>query len=759
MKRKILALFIAFALLLPLCPASVVQAADGGLPEDIIRSAAEKLYDNYAAAHTRSGSADGAVEDFLKRSLYGKGVDWALSPGSNTVATIFGSEVFRESMINVITETLLLMESSGEDVFHSYGKTGWHNYYHMYSYLGFRNDFQDYDRFAGTITDTELIYGSPAYVGPTNRNDDALEIIAGDLFIGYTFRRSSVTQESTTYTIDLHLFDNFDFDGNYNHIGEEGFDTSVDSALKGLGKLLAVMLITEFHWYFKESFTIEIPNSCNHTFSHFSWTPGEVNDSYYTLSEAITLSHDRPWVVEYVSDGAEPLVLSCTKYTDSVYPMLMELDGSIWAHHYELVWLTAEEIAASGVPDAHSFRYHYYGRSLCSDGLRKVRLENCPNEDGSNMIYVSVLDANGNIIMDKAPMDGHFSRMKGKSELSVDEESGSIGVDRLDFVINYIGNKSYPLPSGLQELSIYPCGEGAQEDSMIDSIYLAPGCTAPGSTTHICRSCGLSYVTDETEALGHNFGEYQSDNNASCTTEGTISSHCSRCDEVRLSEEKTPALGHSWDEGSITQPPSSSTEGLRTYSCTRCGEVKTESIEKLPSGLFTDVPEGSWYEEAVYWAVSKGITNGIGEGLLGPGKSCTRAQVVTFLWRAAGEPEVLSSENPFDDVRESDYYYEAVLWALEKGITTGTSDSSFSPADGCTRAQVAAFLWRALGSPEAEAENPFEDVSDEAWYRDAVLWALTEGVTTGTSDTSFSPASSCTRAQIACFLWRAYTNN
>ena len=754
MKRRILCLLLSFISLISLLPSSCVQAANAQTPESLIRAASEKLVMDYAAAHSRSGSSDGAVEDFLRRSISGKGKDWALSPSSNTVATIFGSKVFQESMINVLTETLILMESQGEEVFHTYGKTGWHNYYHMYSYLGFRNDFQDYERFAGTVTDTELIYGSPAYVGPTNRNDDALEIIAGDLFIGYTFRRGEVNEAGTSYTIDLHLFDNFDFDGDYSHISDEGFDTSVDSALKGIGKLLAVMLITEFHWYFKESFTITIPNSCTHEAEDVSFSGS--GEKYHSLEKPVILSHDNPWVLEYISDGSSPVVFSSTKYIDSVYPLLMELNGSIWAHYYELVWLTQEETAASGVPDAHTFRYHHFGHSLESTGPRRVRLENIPSPNGGNMIYVSVYDLDGNLLSPPTPMDSHCTRMKNETQMKAAEEQ-STGVSGLDFVINYIGNESYPLPAGLSGVRILSYGEGAESLSTMESCIVEPGCTHGGYTATVCRLCGYSSTDNATEALGHDFGEYISDDNEGCTTEGSMSAACKRCGEKRLSDEKTPPLGHSWDQGTVIKAPSISEEGTLCFTCNRCGEKRTEAIAVLPSGLFLDVPSGSWFEEPVYWAVAKGITKGISENMFGPSQFCTRAQVVTFLWRAAGQPEPGTGENPFEDINEDSYFCKAVLWAVEKGITTGTDESHFSPASVCTRAQVAAFMYRAAGSPEIQFDNSFADVPDGTWYSSAVSWAFDRGITTGTADGLFSPASECTRAQIVSFIYRMYT--
>ena len=172
------------------------------------------------------------------------------------------------------------------------------------------------------------------------------------------------------------------------------------------------------------------------------------------------------------------------------------------------------------------------------------------------------------------------------------------------------------------------------------------------------------------------------------------------------------------------------------------------------TGAFDDVPKGSYFEDAVSWAVKSGITTGAGAFEFSPDGACTRAQAVTFLWRAAGSPKPESSTMPFTDVPRDSYFYEAVLWAVENGITNGTSDTTFSPDAKCSRAQIVAFLWRSEGSPLAEGRNPFADVAANAYYADAVLWAVAEDITMGTSRTTFSPDDTCTRAQIVTFLWR-----
>ena len=172
------------------------------------------------------------------------------------------------------------------------------------------------------------------------------------------------------------------------------------------------------------------------------------------------------------------------------------------------------------------------------------------------------------------------------------------------------------------------------------------------------------------------------------------------------------------------------------------------------TGVFVDVATGSYYEDAVDWAVENGITKGTDDTHFSPDGICTRAQAVTFLWRTAGSPKPEIRAMPFTDVPVGSYYYDAVLWAVKNGITKGTSDTTFSPNMTCTRAQIVAFLWRSEKSPAAGTANPFADVKSTAYYADAVLWAVKENITKGTTNTTFSPDADCTRAQIVTFLWR-----
>ena len=184
-------------------------------------------------------------------------------------------------------------------------------------------------------------------------------------------------------------------------------------------------------------------------------------------------------------------------------------------------------------------------------------------------------------------------------------------------------------------------------------------------------------------------------------------------------------------------------------------EVKAAFTEEVKISPFRDVPTDAYYYEAVKWAQKKGITGGIGDGLFGPNQPCTRAQIVTFLWRAAGSPEPKGTAAGMTDVAAGSYYEKAVAWAIENGITTGTADGLFAPDATCTRAQGMTFLFRA-SKASADGMPAFSDVATNAYYAEAVKWATDNGITTGTTSSTFSPGSGCTRAQIVTFLWRLY---
>ena len=261
-----------------------------------------------------------------------------------------------------------------------------------------------------------------------------------------------------------------------------------------------------------------------------------------------------------------------------------------------------------------------------------------------------------------------------------------------------------------------------------------PTCDTQGEIVRKCSECGET-VTEETMHLQHDFISYET--GPTCTVGGITRSFCKLCGRVHFKGFADP-LGHDYGADGKAQR------------CSRCGlfnpALKTS---------FNDVPSGAFFSSPVEWAVENGITTGTSAVTFSPDEGCTRGQVVTFLWRAAGCPEPAGSSNPFRDVTEGDYYYSAVLWAVENEITKGTSATEFSPDETCTRGQIVTFLWRAAGSTTSEsAENPFRDVKDGDYFLQAVLWAVQCEITLGTTNTTFSPNDECTRGQVVTFLYR-----
>ena len=214
---------------------------------------------------------------------------------------------------------------------------------------------------------------------------------------------------------------------------------------------------------------------------------------------------------------------------------------------------------------------------------------------------------------------------------------------------------------------------------------------------------------------------------------------------------------HENENGEWEQIPSRLENGFLVFSADHFSLFAL--VETVKANPFTDVQLGQWYTDPVLWAVENGITTGATATTFNPNGTCLRAQVVTFLWRAAGCPAPGTAVNPFVDVKPSDFYYDAVLWAVENGITNGADATHFNPMGVCNRAQVVTFLHRVFEEPAVEGvENPFTDVPAGTWYTAPVLWAVKNGITNGLSATEFGPNASCNRAQIVTFLYRAYTN-
>lgn len=296
---------------------------------------------------------------------------------------------------------------------------------------------------------------------------------------------------------------------------------------------------------------------------------------------------------------------------------------------------------------------------------------------------------------------------------------------------------------------------------------IAPTCTQPGmSEGQRCTVCGEQLLDPSPlPAHGHQYGNavFTWYSAASVSAKRTCSLDCGTVlsGSVSLSSSTTTANGTTTTtvRASAVFPDGTTAQQTKQFQSEAPSQPSYPSQPSIPApAVFTDVIRGSYYEAAVAWALKEGITQGTGGGQFSPDMDCSRAQIVTMLWRAAGSPKT-DCATAFEDVTERAYYYHAVVWAFEKGITAGTAATTFSPDMPCTRAQIVTMLWRAAGCPKSDDPLPFTDVDPDIWYADAVAWAVENGITQGTGSGQFSPDAVCTRAQIVTFLYRAEMKN
>ena len=282
------------------------------------------------------------------------------------------------------------------------------------------------------------------------------------------------------------------------------------------------------------------------------------------------------------------------------------------------------------------------------------------------------------------------------------------------------------------------------------TITQRPTLNRDGEKERICQICQYK-ETKTIPATGSNYSYYTikatAGTGGSISPSGNVSVREGRDQAFTITPDKGYAVANVKIDGR-------SIGAVKSYTFENVRRNHTIEVSFARANEFIDVPAGSYFYEAVMWAVENGVTTGVSASRFDPNGVCTRAQAVTFLWRAAGSPAPETSTMPFTDVPVGSYYYDAVLWAVENGITKGTSDTTFSPNMTCSRAQIVTFLWRSEKSPAAGSRNRFADVKSTAYYADAVLWAVREDITKGTTSTTFSPDADCTRAQIVTFLWR-----
>ena len=274
----------------------------------------------------------------------------------------------------------------------------------------------------------------------------------------------------------------------------------------------------------------------------------------------------------------------------------------------------------------------------------------------------------------------------------------------------------------------------------------------PG-TTHICGAEGSTaqaYAQEYGYAFGH---DYVTEITATCTEPGTKTCACAYCGDS--STEEIEALGHDWDEGVVTSEPRYLNPGEKTFTCARCGEIKTEEIARLDNP-FEDVKEEDIFFNPVLWALDESVTGGVDETHFAPERTVMRCDAMVFFWAAKGRPEVEVENNSFKDVKAKHWYYNAVMWAYQNGITGGTDATHFSPKQTCSRSEILQFLYAAMGKPEYHIDNPYSDVKNKHWYYDGAIWAYENGLEQGENG-KFNAKTPCTRGWVVTYLYRFMT--
>ena len=281
-----------------------------------------------------------------------------------------------------------------------------------------------------------------------------------------------------------------------------------------------------------------------------------------------------------------------------------------------------------------------------------------------------------------------------------------------------------------------------------------PTCVQQGVKTYTCRVCGATR-TEYIDPTGvHTWDSGTVIQEPTCTATGVKRYTCKVCKSA-TKDETIAALGHAWAYDHTVTAGENPHDSTALYKCSRCGQTKNGKL--CAAEVFTDMPaEGNWAHDPIDWAYFNGITAGKTPTTFAPKDTVTRAEAMTFLWKTLGSPEPETTENPFTDVPEGKYFYKPVLWAVENEITGGATPTTFAPKSKCTRAQIVMFIWAAAGRPEPETtENPFADVDENKYYYKAVLWAVENEITGGIAADKFGPNNTCTRAQIVTFLYKA----
>ena len=392
--------------------------------------------------------------------------------------------------------------------------------------------------------------------------------------------------------------------------------------------------------------------------------------------------------------------------------------------------------------EGHTQVYDPYG-SLLFELPQGQRLESCSGvlfrySDSSERYYV--IDRQGNQVSPSAYKIIASARAYGLVNVSTDSST---------YLINANGERV--IDSAFSYYTSYVDFGGSTTGEAKYTIYFL------NNKKGVCKYLPPARACAESATGQHRWQQTTVHTPATCTETGLMNLRCVECGAQSTEAIPIDPENHAWSLTEILAEGEADGfhMGTALYTCSRCNETKED---RLCAGvIFTDMPaEDSWAHAPIDWAYFNGITAGKSATRFAPKDTVTRAEAMTFLWLTCGRPEPVSADNPFEDVKEGSYYSKPVRWAVENRITSGTSETTFSPKNPCTRAQILTFIWIAAGRPKPETtENPFQDVNKQKYYYKAVLWGVENRITSGVAPDKFGPGLTCTRAQIVAFLYKA----
>lgn len=670
--KVVLGLLIFIMFFTTMFAVNVDAAADKELFDTV-----EKQVYEYGNSIAIPQSDEEMLEDLLMYSWLHPGEHYVTGEGDYLTAALFNSNLLREILSHGIANSIRVMEQLGVDYLYCAGGPSWYSYgcsYSIGAYLEEAEKLQVADKIV-TVASAKTNHGSSRFDAVLNGNDKALLLTVGSSKLRFSVEKSEVKEDKIIYDVNVKVSDDFNFNGTYDKATAQGYNTFLEKFLTAVGK----NALNEYTWESKVSFQIEAPYDCDHTQGVYQWTldpdsklmssaSGEnfiVNEAtkrtyttsssekiYYELDKPVKLYHDRPWVIEYSGKKIGTFHLGTQAKTAIKIPYFYHGNSTVTAfiQHEKLALTEEEEKELEKDPEAEVARSqnHYYG--LSTSGVYKKyyskyeiihRLENVVNEDGTNMIYMTISYVNKNgktkVLMDRKPLDGYSYKLN--TEPRTEFESGCEWISGKDFIINYIGNKDSGLKANTFELTVWTNGKDGENVSSYEEKYITGNCQEPSRLADVCADCHHEIVK-HSEPGTHIYGSYKNNNNATCTKDatktatckycgvkktvsikGTALGHqpkkirdcsatcvlsgfiggevCERCDAVLVENTIIPAKGHDLEEWVATKKPSCVKEGLERRDCKRCNYYE-ERVAGMTEHVWEDnytVDKPATYEE------------------------------------------------------------------------------------------------------------------------------------------------------------------